>query len=157
MQDGVHHGFEPEFCIRRRTPRNIFKSRQRQRSQAGLHRILVSAAKQSRANTLSLPIAMNRKLPNVKLMIQNFGIQKSDQVVLRCLSDPNASLENEPLMFSPRDDLASCQPIQMGDSSIELAGGLFDSRQICRVLKGGNTNEHVGGNDRSIGRLHPRQ
>ncbi|KKO73084.1 hypothetical protein AAV32_01905 [Kerstersia gyiorum] len=83
MQDGVHHGFEPEFCIRRRTPRNIFKSRQRQRSQAGLHRILVSAAKQSRANTLSLPIAMNRKLPNVKLMIQNFGIQKSDQVVLR--------------------------------------------------------------------------
>lgn len=64
--------------------------------------------------TNALSIAMNRKLPNVKLMIQNFGIQKSDQVVLRCLSDPNGSVENEPLMLSPRDDWPSASQSKWG-------------------------------------------
>ena len=82
MQDGILHRVESEFCICWRTPQNIFKCRQRQCGQAVLQSILMGAAKQSRANTLPLPIAMNGKLPKVKLMVKNFGTQKPGQAAL---------------------------------------------------------------------------
>ena len=60
-------------------------------------------------------------------------------------------------MLRPRYDLAICQPSQTGNGSIDFAGGLFYSRQICRILKCGDTNQHVDGNGCSIGRLQPHR